>query len=223
MMLTKDELKAAIVASVAKLGHVPSRAELLKQAGVTPRHIRKHFGTYRSALEACGHERSGSGKKVLMQSLFQDWSEIVRTLKKVPTLVEYEQRSRYSVRPLMRVFSTWTNVPDGMKLYAEGEGLAEEYKDVLDVIEHRTVREYDVPQGVRANVRAEDLEGPADVWPAVTGVSAGVCANERGRGAVSFWGPVRTAGLFCSAGPGGISGLRGDARGSRKPVAASKN
>jgi hypothetical protein len=146
MMLTKDELKAAIVASVAKLGHVPSRAELLKQAGVTPRHIRKHFGTYRSALEACGHERSGSGKKVLMQSLFQDWSEIVRTLKKVPTLVEYEQRSRYSVRPLMRVFSTWTNVPDGMKLYAEGEGLADEYKDVLDVIEHRTVREYDVPK-----------------------------------------------------------------------------
>jgi hypothetical protein len=146
MMLTKDELKAAIVASVAKLGHVPSRAELLKQAGVTPRHIRKHFGTYRSALEACGHERSGSGKKVLMQALFQDWSEIVRTLKKVPTLVEYEQRSRYSVRPLIRAFSTWTNVPDGMKLYAEGEGLADEYKDVLDVIEHRTVREYDVPK-----------------------------------------------------------------------------
>lgn len=146
MMLTKDEVKAAIVASVAKLGHVPSRAELLKQAGVTPRHIRKHFGTYRSALEACGQERNGSGKKVLMQALFQDWSEIVRTLKKVPTLVEYEQRSRYSVRPLMRVFSTWTNVPDGMKLYAEGQGLADEYKDVLDVIEHRTVREYDVPK-----------------------------------------------------------------------------
>ncbi|MFL6386763.1 MAG: homing endonuclease associated repeat-containing protein [Terriglobales bacterium] len=144
--MTKDEVKAAIVASVAKLGHVPSRAELLKQAGVTPRHIRKHFGTYRSALEACGHERSGSGKKVRMQALFQDWSEIVRTLKKVPTLVEYEQRSRYSVRPLTRAFSTWTNVPDGMKLYAEGEGLADEYKDVLDVIEHRTVREYDVPK-----------------------------------------------------------------------------
>jgi hypothetical protein len=144
--MTKDEVKAAIVASMAKLGHVPSRAELLKQAGVTPRHIRKHFGTYRSALEACGQERSGSGKKVRMQALFEDWSEIVRTLKKVPTLVEYEQRSRYSVRPLTRVFSTWTNVPDGMKLYAEGEGLAEEYKDVLDVIEHRTVREYDVPK-----------------------------------------------------------------------------
>jgi hypothetical protein len=188
--MTKDEVKAAIVASMAKLGHVPSRAELLKQAGVTPRHIRKHFGTYRSALEACGQERSGSGKKVRMQALFEDWSEIVRTLKKVPTLVEYEQRSRYSVRPLTRAFSSWTNVPDGMKLYAEGEGLAEEYKDVLDVIEHRTVREYDVPKVSVPTSVPKIFEGPADVWPAVTGVSAGVCANERGRGVVPFWGDV---------------------------------
>ena len=144
--MTKDEVTAAILASVAKLGHVPSRAELLKQAGVTPRQIRKHFGTYRSALEACGQERNGAGKKVLMQPLFQDWTGIVRRLKKVPTLVDYEQLSRYSVRPLLRIFSTWANVPDGMKLYAEGQGLADEYKDVLDVIEHRTSRESDVPK-----------------------------------------------------------------------------
>jgi hypothetical protein len=146
MMLTKDEVAAAIVASVAKLGHVPSRAELLKQAGVTPRHIRKHFGTYRSALEACGQERNGAGKKVLMQPLFQDWTEIVRRLKKVPSLVDYEQLSRYSVRPLLRVFGMWTNVPDGMKLYAEGQGLADEYKDVLDVIEQRASSESGVPK-----------------------------------------------------------------------------
>jgi hypothetical protein len=146
MTLTKDEVTAAILASVAKLGHVPSRAELLKQAGVTPRHIRKHFGTYRSALEACGQERNGAGKKVLMQPLFQDWTEIARRLKKVPTLVEYEQLSRYSVRPLLRIFSTWANVPDGMRLYAEGQGLADEYKDVLDVIEQRASRESDVPK-----------------------------------------------------------------------------
>ena len=144
-MMTKDEVTAAILASVAKLGHVPSRAELLKQAGVTPRNIRKHFGTYRSALEACGQERNGAGKKVLMQPLFQDWTEIVRRLKKVPTLVDYEQLSRYSIRPLLRIFSTWGNVPDGMKLYAEGQGLADEYKDVLDVIEQRSGRENDVP------------------------------------------------------------------------------
>jgi Homing endonuclease associated repeat len=146
MMLTKDELAAAIVASVAKLGYVPSRADLAKQTGVSPRNIRKHFGTYERALEACGLERSGSGKKVRMLALFQDWTEIARRLKKVPTVVEYEHLSRYSVRPLQRIFGAWTNVPDGMKLYAEGQGVADEYKDVLDVIEQRASRESDVPK-----------------------------------------------------------------------------
>ncbi|HEY2496770.1 MAG TPA: hypothetical protein VGK24_06860 [Candidatus Angelobacter sp.] len=63
MTITKDELKAAIVASMAKLGHVSSRAELLKQVGVTPRNIRKHFGNYQRALEACGLEKMEPGKK----------------------------------------------------------------------------------------------------------------------------------------------------------------
>jgi hypothetical protein len=145
-MMTKDELAAAILASMAKLGHVPSRAELAKQAGVTPRNIRKHFGTYQRALEACGLERNGAGKKVQMQALFQDWTGLARRLKKVPSQIEYEQLSRYSVRPLLRIFSMWANVPDGMKLYAVEQGLADEYKDVLDVIEQRAGRGNDVPK-----------------------------------------------------------------------------
>jgi AcrR family transcriptional regulator len=197
MMLTKDELTAAIVASAGKLGYVPSRADLAKQTGVSPRNIRKHFGTYERALEACGLERSGSGKKVRMLALFQDWTEIARRLKKVPTVVEYEHLSRYSVRPLQRIFGAWTNVPDGMKLYAEGQGLADD-------------------------IRA-DLEGPSYVWPAVAGLPAGVCANERGRGAVPFWDAVRTAGFSGPAGTDGVSGLRGDAGGGRKPAATGKN
>jgi hypothetical protein len=142
--VTKEDITSAIRACVEKLGHVPSRAELLKQAGVTPRHIRKHFGTYQRALEVCGLERNGAGRKVRMQPLFEDWTGIVRALKKVPSLVEYEQLSQYSVRPLLRVFSAWGNVPDGMKLYAEKVGLTEEYQDVLALIAERASRQSDV-------------------------------------------------------------------------------
>ncbi len=222
MMLTKDELTAAILASAAKLGKTPTRGELMKLAGATPRNVRKHFGTYQRAMESCGLEINGAGKKVEMQSLLQDWTGIVRTLKKVPSLVEYEQLSRYSVRPMLRMFGMWVNVPDGIKMYIEEQGLADEYKDILDVIEYRATHEGGVPK-VSAPTSVPDFEGPADVWPAVAGLSAGVCANERGRGAVSFWGHVRTAGLSGAAGTDGISGLRGDARGGRKPAATGKN
>ena len=145
-MMSKDELAAAIVASAVKLGHSPTRAELMKLAGATPRNVRKHFGNYQRALQACGLEINGAGKKVEMQSLFQDWTGIVRTLKKVPRLVEYEQLSRYSVRPLLRIFGMWVNVPDGMKMYTEEQGLADEYKDVLDAIEYKATHEGGVPK-----------------------------------------------------------------------------
>src|SRR6185437_2705417 len=117
MMLTKEELTAAILASAVKLGKTPTRGELMALSGATPRNVRKHFGSYQSAMEACGLEINGAGKKVTMQSLFQDWTGIVRTLKKVPSLMEYEQLSRYSVRPMLRMFGMWVNMPDGIKMY----------------------------------------------------------------------------------------------------------
>lgn len=140
-MLTKEELTAAILASAVKLGKTPTRGELMALSGATPRNVRKHFGSYQSAMEACGLEINGAGKKVSMQSLFQDWTGIVRTLKKVPSLMEYEQLSRYSVRPMLRMFGMWVNVPDGIKMYIEEQGLADEYKDILDAIEYKATHE----------------------------------------------------------------------------------
>jgi len=144
--VTKEELTAAIAAFAKKKGHPPSRAEVMKYAGATRRDIRKHFGTLYNALEACGLQGRGAGKKVKMEDLFHDWAGIVRKLKKVPSLTDYEQKSKYSIRPLLRVFGAWSNVPDGMKLYAIDQGLAEECKDVLEAIEQRATRQSDAPR-----------------------------------------------------------------------------
>ena len=144
--MKKEELTAAILATAAQLGKTPTRGELMKLTGATPRTVRNHFGTYQRAMESCGLEINGPGKKLTMQSLFQDWTGIVRTLKKVPSVTEYEQLSRYSVRPMLRMFRMWLNVPDGIKMYIEEQGLADEYKDVLDVIDDWATHEGGVPK-----------------------------------------------------------------------------
>jgi hypothetical protein len=59
---------------------------------------------------------------------------IVRTLKKIPTGYEYLDLSKYSERPLRTRFGSWALVPQGLKRYAEGKGLAEEWKDVLELV-----------------------------------------------------------------------------------------
>ncbi len=118
--MTKEEMTAAITTCARKLEKPPTLAELMEEANVSRREIRKHFDSYQSALEECGMESRGGGKKVSMEKLFMDWVEVVRRLHKIPGVIEYEKQGRYSVRPLLRIFGTWDNIPDGMSFLCEG-------------------------------------------------------------------------------------------------------
>jgi len=124
---------AAIQKATEELGHVPSQAELVKTTQVKRTAIRKHFLTYREAMVASGPVRRGT-YRLNMDTLFADWAELVRKLRKIPTLLEYEMHSKYSIRPLLRQFSAWRHVPHGMLEYAKQEGLESVWKDVLDVV-----------------------------------------------------------------------------------------
>src|ERR1700743_1017449 len=134
-------MRTAIAACARKLEKSPTLAELMEQANVSRREIRKHFNSYHSALEECGLESRGGGKKVPMEKLFMDWVEVVRRIRKIPGVMEYEKQGKYSVRPLLRIFESWNNVPDGMKFHAIERGLADEYKDVLEEIDQWASRQ----------------------------------------------------------------------------------
>ena len=111
--MTRDEVVATIVDCTEKLGHVPSRNELRKHGHISREHLRRHFGTYTRALEECNLKRRAVGGKLEMEALFLDWAGVVRSLKKLPTVHEYEDGSKYSQRPLLSRFGTWAQVPAG--------------------------------------------------------------------------------------------------------------
>ena len=133
--MTRQEVRTAIVALAEKLKQVPTVAELMKHAGIDRPEIRKHFGNYKQALEECNLEVPERGRKVELDRLFLDWAEVVRALKKIPSVFEYERRSKYSARPLTRCAGSWNMVAERMKLYAEEHGLDGEFRDVLELIE----------------------------------------------------------------------------------------
>jgi Homing endonuclease associated repeat len=132
---------AAILKCAEQLGHTPTRVELMRYGGVTRQQIRNHFGTYRRALDACNLERIGCGRRVDMEVLFQDWAGVVRALKKIPTYMEYEEQSKYSIQPLRGRFGSWLHVPAGMKSYAEERGLMAEWADVIEMIDQWVPRQ----------------------------------------------------------------------------------
>jgi hypothetical protein len=132
--VTKEEVVAAINECAAKLGHAPTSSELRKIANVDKYDIRKFFGTYRKALDTCGMEVRGAGYEVTLRELFLGWAEVVRGLGKIPTMEEYDKRSKNSVRPLIRHSGSWTRVPLIMMEFAKKEKIEGEFEDVLDII-----------------------------------------------------------------------------------------
>ena len=142
---TREEIMTRIRECAEKLGHVPSLPELKSATNISMRQIRKNFGFYRRALEACGLQRTGPGYLVGEEVLFLDWAKVVRKLGKIPTGAEWEMSAQCSTTPLRRRYGTFTQVPQGMLEYARRNGMESEWKDVMDIMSAH-VQRMPVPQ-----------------------------------------------------------------------------
>jgi hypothetical protein len=131
--VTRDEIIAVIQKYSKKLGRTVQLTELVKFTKVSRRAIRTHFGNYAETLRACGLEGQGYGYRLRVKDLFLDWAKVVRKLKKVPTVADFELHGKYSYRPFGRVFAGWKDIPSGMIAYANKAGLEKKWKDVLDI------------------------------------------------------------------------------------------
>jgi HNH endonuclease len=135
--MTKQEVKEAIVACAEKLGHVPSVTEFTKMMAISRQRVRRHFGSYTRALAECNMESRGTGggnNRVPLEKLLLDWATVAQTVKKVPSMGEYEMLGKYSTRPLVRAFGSWRQVPYGLKAFAESHGLAEPWQAELGLV-----------------------------------------------------------------------------------------
>jgi HNH endonuclease len=133
--MSKDQIIETIKELGQKLGRYPSMPELNHaNPAIKMGSIRKHFAGYGEALRAAGFEGTGFGYTVALDDLFRDWARLARKLQKVPSMAEYERDSRYSVRPMLGRFRSWSQAPRGLYRYAEQKGLDVEYGDVLDII-----------------------------------------------------------------------------------------
>jgi hypothetical protein len=132
--MTREEIIAAVKECAAKLGHAPSLAEFRRHTNISKGQVRKNFGTYSEMMAASEVERHGSGSVVSLKTLFLDWARIVRKLGRIPSMSHYEVESKYTVRPMIRRFRTWSSVPQSMLEYARREGLEGEWNDVLMII-----------------------------------------------------------------------------------------
>ena len=132
--MTKQEIMDAITGCAEKLGRTPSILEVMKIGQVSRRQMRAEFGSFTQALRECNLEREiTSGQKVPLEQLLVDWAGVVRKVGKAPSMSEYEAMSKFSCKPLVRCFGSWRQVAYGLTQFAEGRGLAEQWKAELEL------------------------------------------------------------------------------------------
>lgn len=135
--LTKESIIADVLAYAKKLGHAPSVSDLERNTNITRHDMIRYFGSYGETLQVCGLKRTGSGIKADTKDLLMDWVKIVREHKRIPRLHEYERCGLYSQVPFRKRFGIWCNVPRAVKRYALENGLLDEWKDVIELIDSR--------------------------------------------------------------------------------------
>ena len=228
--VTRQELIAAILECTEKLGGVPTIPELKKSTGIDRVEIRKHFGNYKDALKECNLEVPERGRKLEIGRLFRDWVEVVRKLKKLPTVFEYEENGSYSEKPLSTRFGAWSQVPGALKLYAEKHGLAGEWRDVMELIEGQGRRASGGLAGrsgggatLSAMVLGGERREPARLWGGDWKVRARLRSDEREWRGVSIWRDGRAVGVYGAEDTDRVSGLRGDTTGWERPLPAGKD
>lgn len=125
---TRDEILEAIRDVATRLRHPPSRAEFIRESGISEYKVLRHFDRWNDAVKHAGLAPDTSNLKIEDEDLLMDWGTFVRTDRQIPARSRYERHGKYSAGTLERRFGTWSSIPDKFREYAKAK---QEWADVL--------------------------------------------------------------------------------------------
>jgi len=121
----------SLAALAAKLGRPPSRAEFLRESGMTEWRVLQRFDSWNNALDSAGLQRYTRNLRLPDEVLLEDWAQVVREMRSIPTLRQYQKLGSYSPDVLKRRAGSWSAVPDAFREFAaQSSG----YEDVVELL-----------------------------------------------------------------------------------------
>jgi Homing endonuclease associated repeat len=111
----QDTVLNAIRNCAATLCRPPSRSEFMASAGMTEYQVLRHFPSWREAVRAAGLEPHSTNQPLALETLLEDWGEVVRRMRQIPTRVQYRKGGNYSLGVFDKRIGSWTAVPPGFR------------------------------------------------------------------------------------------------------------
>src|ERR1700730_9529263 len=114
----QDTVLNAIRNCAATLGRPPSRSEFMASAAMTEYQVLRHFPSWREAVRAAGLEPHSINQPLALETLLEDWGEVVRRMRQIPTRVQYRKAGNYSLGVFDKRIGSWTAVAPRFREWA---------------------------------------------------------------------------------------------------------
>lgn len=111
----KTRVLEAIRGCANQLGRAPSRAEFKAHSGMSEYQVLQHFPSWKEAVAKAGLVPHSANVRADDSALLQDWGELVRTLRHIPTRDQYRRDGNYSPGVFEKHFGPWSTVPDAFR------------------------------------------------------------------------------------------------------------
>jgi len=121
----------AIRESAKALGRAPSRREFMRSSGLTEYQVLRHFPSWREAVRAAGLDSEPTNVPLDPAVLLEDWGELVRRARRIPTRSQYRRDGSYSPGVFERKFGPWSAIPAKFREFAASRS---EWTDVLALL-----------------------------------------------------------------------------------------
>jgi hypothetical protein len=121
----------AIRETAKALGRAPSRREFMRSSGMTEYQVLRHFQSWREAVRAAGLDSEPTNIPLEPAVLLEDWGELVRRARIIPTRNQYRRDGSYSPGVFERKFGPWSGIPAKFRESAAGRP---EWADVLALL-----------------------------------------------------------------------------------------
>ncbi len=119
------------------IGRPPSRAEFKARSGLSEYQILQHFPSWSGAVRAAGLEPDSTNVKLEDWRLLEDWGDMVRSERQIPTRDRYRRHGKYSPGVFERHFGPWSSIPAKFREFAKDK---QQWLDVLALIPQGSVR-----------------------------------------------------------------------------------
>ncbi len=127
-MPTRNEVLDAIRRAGQALGQPLSRSKFRSHSGMTEYQVLTHFQSWRAALKAAGMQSDDTNIRIDDVELLQDWGELVRKNREIPTRHQYRREGNFGVNTFASHFGPWSSIPDSFRRFAMGKP---EWADVI--------------------------------------------------------------------------------------------